>query len=72
MFLAYFLRTSRIMTNPMTMIAIMIAATEGKKYCSTMVGGACVGAAVCSGASSTANAVVACDGQYDSEPMNVA
>ena len=58
------------MTAPIAMMAMMIAATEGRKYCSTMLTGAGVGAAVASGASSTANAVVACDGQYELLPMN--
>ena len=61
-----------MVNRPTTMMATNRPAIAGTKYRSAVDGG-CVGCGVgvaCVG--STLNAVTACDGQYDSEPWNVA
>ena len=62
-FYGCFLSNNIASTTPTITIARMIAATEGMKYISLTDGGVVVGPEVASGAASTANAVVACDGQ---------
>jgi len=57
-----FLSISTI-TAPTTAIAAIMPATEGRKYCSAIVAGACVGSGVASGACSTLIAVSVYDGQ---------
>lgn len=52
-----------MISAPMIIMTTIMAITAGRKYCSTIDGGDSVGAGVGSGASSTANAVVACEGQ---------
>ncbi len=66
------MRSIRTITSPTIAIAIMIAAIPGSMYMSAK---GCEGNAVGVGvvaAGSTANAVTACDGQYDSEPPKLA
>ncbi len=53
---------------PMMTMMRMMAATAGRKYVSATLAGCAVGCAVAAGAGSTANAVVACEPQYDSLP----
>ena len=59
-----------MVNRPTAMIATKRPAIAGTKYRSA-VDGACVGCGACVGAAgSTLNAVIALDGQYDSEPAN--
>ena len=61
-----------VAANPIT-IAMIMAMIPGSKYVSATDCGAGVVAGVCVGAaSSTATAVSACDGQYDSDPWKLA
>jgi hypothetical protein len=72
LFLAFYGRflSIKMVNRPTTMIATNRPTVAGTKYMSAIdSGGASVGAGV-AGAGSTLNAVVACDGQYDSLPPN--
>ena len=67
-----FLSINKASTAPTTMIATNRPAIAGTKYMSATDVGVGVGAVVAAGAGSTAKLVSEDDGQYDSDPANVA
>jgi hypothetical protein len=67
-----FLISNIASTAPTKMTAIIMPATDGRKYESIVVTGILVGSVVAAGAGSIDIAVSAYDGQYELEPAKVA